>query len=295
MCFYRGRFAPTPSGHLHMGSILAAVASYLDAKARKGTWLVRIEDTDLPRCKRRYTDSILKTLEGFALYSDEDIIFQSARGPIYEEYLQYLLSKQKAYFCTCSRSQLASLPKGIDGAPIYDGKCKNKKISSTHASVRLALEEEIVEFEDAVFGKYSQNVQEDVGDYVIKRADGIFAYHFACIIDDFLQDITHVVRGYDLLNSTPRQILLQKSLDFLQPDYLHIPLLIKDNGEKLSKYTKDTPVQIKDASKILFACLEILGQNPPAELVHETSKTILEWGKKFWKREAIPKVTEIKF
>src|SRR5262245_30741435 len=218
---YRGRFAPSPTGPLHFGSLVAAVGSYLSARAADGAWLIRIEDIDPPREVPGSADSIVATLAGFGFEWNESIVFQSERSDLYREALERLTASGAAYPCSCSRSEIAAAGTGgPDDEPRYPGWCRSGVRSPQRAqAIRLPVSDECVAFDDAIQGRVTANVAETVGDFVIRRRDGLTAYQLAVSVDDAAQDITHVVRGADLLESTPRQILLQRTLDFAPPKY----------------------------------------------------------------------------
>ncbi|MFA6015150.1 MAG: tRNA glutamyl-Q(34) synthetase GluQRS [Gallionellaceae bacterium] len=283
---YRGRFAPSPTGPLHFGSIVAAVGSYLDAKQHLGTWLVRIEDLDTPRCIPGMADDILNTLDHFGLHSDETVIYQSRRTPAYAEALDKLQNMGIAYPCCCARKEISdSALHGVEGL-IYPGTCRNGLPPGRQGrSWRIMINSNTLIFNDLSLGEISQALITEIGDFIIKRADGLFAYQLAVVVDDAFQGITHVVRGADLLTSTARQIYLQQLLGFSTPSYLHLPVAINKAGEKLSKQTLAEPVNKLHAVEILMKVLKFLKQNPPPELAECTVETILAWGVKNWRAE----------
>ncbi|MBR7069532.1 MAG: tRNA glutamyl-Q(34) synthetase GluQRS [Oxalobacter sp.] len=263
---YRGRFAPSPTGDLHFGSMVAAVGSYLDAKANNGEWIVRIEDVDITRCTPESAVSILGTLEKFGFEWDGPIVYQSGRTELYQDYFDRLKGKGMVYGCSCSRKALAANPKGIDGAPLYLGRCRNGIASGGSVrSWRLRVPDAEVGFVDRIQGFQSQQLLRDVGDFVIRRADGLFAYQFAVVVDDIEQGITDVIRGADLLDSTPRQIWLYQCLDQPPPSYAHLPLAVNASHEKLSKQTKAAPVAGLDPVPLLKTVLSFLGIQLTAE------------------------------
>jgi glutamyl-Q tRNA(Asp) synthetase len=238
---YRGRFAPSPTGPLHAGSLAAALGSWLDARAHDGVWLVRIEDIDPPREVPGARDDILETLDAFGLHSDEPVMLQSGRSDAYKAALQRLLGAGLAYGCACSRSEAeqAALAAGL--APgVYAGTCRGGTAGRAPRSIRLRTPDapaDEVAFSDRAVGHFAQQLAADVGDFVLRRADGLWAYQLAVVVDDAEQGITDVVRGADLLDNTPRQIWLQHQLDLPTPRYLHLPLVTTAQGEKLSKQT----------------------------------------------------------
>jgi glutamyl-Q tRNA(Asp) synthetase len=261
MTGYRGRFAPSPTGPLHFGSLIAAVASWFDARAVGGTWLVRIEDVDTTRTVPGAADGILNALEAFELHWDEEIVWQSRRTSLYEEALATLAERGEVYRCRCSRKEVAdSGVRGLEGA-VYPGTCRALGIGADEAGAdRFRVPGGRVAFDDRVQRYIAQDVERDIGDFILRRRDGLHAYQLAVVVDDGAQGITDVVRGADLLASTPRQILLQRSLGLALPGYLHVPVAVNARGEKLSKQTRATPVDANDAGRLLNAALEFLGQ-----------------------------------
>jgi len=287
---YRGRFAPSPTGPLHFGSLVAAVASYLDARHHHGTWLVRMEDLDTPRCVPGAAADILRTLAAFGLVSDEPVMYQSQRAAAYEEALQRLTDSGAAYPCCCTRKEIAdSAMHGIEGF-VYPGTCRHgmAHMRTTPAwRVRTDLSPGPMVFEDALQGRLSQHLETDIGDFVVKRADGLFAYQLAVVVDDAAQDITHVVRGSDLLASTPRQIHLQQLLGLPVPRYMHLPVAVNEAGEKLSKQTLAAPVDRAQPARTLLRVLECLKQEPPHELAASDVPTMLDWAVRNWRPERL--------
>lgn len=281
---YRGRFAPSPTGPLHFGSLIAAAGSYLDAKHHDGTWLVRIEDLDTPRCVPGAADDILRTLEAFGLHWDEEIIYQSQRTAIYQKTLQHLQTLRAVYPCCCTRKEIAdSALHGIDG-PVYPGTCRNGiPAGREERAWHVRTSGEPVKFDDILQGHVVQHLETEVGDFIVLRADGLFAYQLAVVADDAAQRITHVVRGADLLYSTPRQIYLQRLLGLTTPAYMHLPIAVNAQGEKLSKQTLAQPVEKNNAASTLFDVLVFLRQQPPAELRLSTIEELLAWAITHWK------------
>jgi glutamyl-Q tRNA(Asp) synthetase len=286
---YIGRFAPSPSGPLHFGSLVAALASYLDAKAHGGTWLVRIEDVDETRCKPEHADDILRTLAAFGLNWDGDVMVQSRRKPAYEQALARLSEASLTYACTCSRKEIADSAMGIEG-PIYPGTCRAlaMPMPNKNNAIRVLTSNEPIHFTDCVQGEISQRIESDIGDFVIKRRDGLFAYQLAVVVDDAAQGVTHVVRGADLLDSTARQIYLQQMMGFTTPQYLHVPIVINDAGQKLSKQTLAPGISAADAVTVIEAALRFLGQvnSPPSASV----AGLLVSAVKSWRVDSIPRV-----
>jgi len=258
---YRGRFAPSPTGPLHFGSLVAAVMSWLDARAAGGEWRVRIEDVDVTRSVPGAAEDILRTLEAFALTWDGEVVWQSHRTAAYEAALERLRAGGYVYGCRCSRREIAdSGLMGLEGA-IYPGTCRRLDLAPGDGTAqRMQAAAEPVTFLDRAMGTISQDVSRDIGDFVVKRRDGLFAYQLAVVVDDAEQGVTDVVRGADLLWSTPRQILLQRALGYPTPRYLHFPVVTDAAGEKLSKQTGAEAVDRTQASGLLAAALAFLGQ-----------------------------------
>lgn len=232
---YVGRFAPSPTGFLHAGSLVAALASFIDAKAHNGRWLIRIEDVDQTRCKTQWADSILNVLDRLEMKSDGPIIWQSQRTERYSEVLRKLIDEHKVYGCSCSRLSIEEFNRKLGTTPHrYPGLCRNGAKGPIRAW-RFLTNQTPVSFTDRWMGPYTQNVEEEVGDFVVKRADGLFAYQLAVIIDDHDSGVTDIVRGADLIDNTPRQLAIYQALGWQEPRYMHIPLVLNDREEKLSK------------------------------------------------------------
>jgi glutamyl-Q tRNA(Asp) synthetase len=247
---YRGRFAPSPTGPLHFGSLVAALGSYLDAKAHGGEWLVRIEDLDTPRVVPGAADDILRTLERFGLEWDGPVLYQSSRIAEYEDALDDLRRRGLVFPCGCSRTDVGDR---------YAGTCRaGLRGRNDTPSWRFRVSDGAVEFVDLRLGLQSQNVADYVGDFVLKRADGLFAYQLAVVVDDAFQGITDVVRGEDLLDSTARQILLQRALGLRQPRYRHLPIVLNDTGQKLSKQTGATALDPNRVAELLAEARSLL-------------------------------------
>ena len=281
---YRGRFAPSPTGPLHAGSILTAVASYLDAKANAGTWLVRIEDLDPPRIQPGAEKAILDALEAYGLESDEPIIRQSERLEIYKEYLDRLTAYDLAYHCGCSRSEL----KARKALAEYDRYCLgHPPPEGTPTGVRV-VGGACPSFLDKVQGPQAA---EAVSDFIVFRRDGFFAYQLAVVVDDELQSINSVVRGKDLLSETSKQLVLQQKLNFSQhKNYAHLPLILAKDGQKLSKQTLAQPVSTKvdHIREGLINTFEKLALNPPNELIYNDIIEIYRWGIEHWNLSKLP-------
>jgi glutamyl-Q tRNA(Asp) synthetase len=242
---YIGRFAPSPTGPLHFGSLVAALASYVDAKANDGVWFVRIEDVDSQRCHREHEVTIMHQLSAYGLVHDGQVVRQSERAIHYAAALEALQKKGYVYRCRCTRKQLANASRNRDGETIYPGRCRDLEQNASNdlaTSIRLNLSalrgSTQITFADRAMGNVVQNVGDEVGDFVLHRADGDFAYQLAVVMDDAFQGITHIVRGGDLLSNTARQIVLQRALGVATPSYLHVPVVTNENGEKLSKQTR---------------------------------------------------------
>jgi glutamyl-Q tRNA(Asp) synthetase len=253
---YRGRFAPSPTGPLHFGSLLAAFASWIRARQRLGVWLVRVEDLDPPREVAGSALEQLRTLQAFGFESDETVLWQSRRLELYDAALQRLRNAGLAFDCRCSRNDLAAqqgIHRGCVASP-----------TGGVAAVRARVPELDVGFEDALQGSYTQQLARDVGDFVLRRVEGFPAYQLAVVVDDAAQHITEVVRGSDLLDSTPRQIWLQQQLGYATPDYLHLPLALDPDGRKLSKSLAALPLDPDDPLPALRAAWRFLGQEPAA-------------------------------
>ncbi|HSS64553.1 MAG TPA: tRNA glutamyl-Q(34) synthetase GluQRS [Gammaproteobacteria bacterium] len=285
---YRGRFAPSPTGPLHFGSLVAAAGSYLQARSSSGDWLVRMEDLDTPRNAPGAADGILRDLERFALRWDEAVVYQSHRLDVYADALDRLRREALVYDCGCSRRDLE------DG--VYPGTCRAGVAEGRRArSVRVLTCDQPVSLEDRVQGNLAQNLQSTCGDFVLHRADGIFAYHLAVTVDDALQCMSEIVRGADLLDSTPRQIHLQRCLRLPTPAYAHLPVAVNGDGQKLSKQTFARPVRERDPGEVLFEVLEFLGQSPAPVLRGAAPDEVLAWGVAHWRLDAVPRRGTIRY
>lgn len=278
-----GRFAPSPTGPLHFGSLVAAVASYCDAKSRGGQWLLRIEDVDTTRRVEGASGQIIQTLQRYGFIWDSEIIYQSQRTDLYQQALDLLRDQGLAYPCTCSRKEIAdsSTLHGIEGA-IYPGTCLEHAVKpDVPAAWRLKTSDTAIGFDDLIQGHFQHNMAKDIGDFVVKRADGLFSYQLAVVVDDALQGVTHVVRGADLLNSTTRQIYLQQLLGYTTPVYAHIPLVMNAEGQKLSKQTLATALpsdNIMDVMVAAFRFLPCLPTPPSLSSVHD----LWQWAIDHW-------------
>ena len=290
---YRGRFAPSPSGFLHFGSLIAALASFLDAKAtidaqgNQGNWLVRIEDIDPPREQLGASTAILSTLEAFGLHWDEQVLYQSQQSELYEDTLNVLKQQNLSYYCQCTRGEIKNL------GGIYQGHCRYLKQSAENSATRLINKQGIYQFDDIFQGKILCDKTLAQEDFIIHRKDQLFAYQLAVVHDDIYQNITHVIRGCDLIEPTARQLTLFAMLNKQAPKYGHTPLAITSQGYKLSKQNKAPAIDNKNPQPALIAALEFLGQTPLPDLVHEKVTEIISWAVKHWSREKVAKVREI--
>lgn len=289
---YRGRFAPSPTGELHMGSLVTAVASYLEARTCNGEWLIRVEDLDPPREVAGSAASILATLERCGFRWDGEIVRQSARTDAYAAALTDLVESGYAFPCACSRSEVQQRARRMgEEGPLYPGTCRNGlPAGRTERAVRLRAPEREVCFNDRLRGRICQDVANDVGDFVIRRADGFFAYQLAVVVDDAWQGVTDIVRGADLLSSTPRQAWLQRLLGLPAPGYLHIPLLLDANGNKLSKQAHSLPVDPGRPARALADALALLRQRPPRALATAGVDSVWEWALANWQVERLRNV-----
>lgn len=280
---YLGRFAPSPTGPLHFGSLITAVASYCDAKSNQGQWFVRIEDTDIPRIYPGSETHILQCLDAFEFEPDAEIIFQKDRLDIYEHVIEQLHQQHLVYACRCKRKMLGS-------NHIYMGTCRDLALPFQNQAIRLKVSNQIICFDDILQGQHCANLQDNLGDFVLKRRDGIINYQLAVVVDDFLQGITHVIRGSDLLDNTERQIWLGMCLGYPTPQYMHLPLAMNDRGGKLSKQNHAEALNIQYAPQLLAQALSALGQ--PAVDINQPYKMLIQAVSQ-WDRALIPKGTEM--
>ena len=279
-----GRFAPSPTGSLHFGSLVSAVGSYLEAKCPDGRWLLRIEDIDPPREVAGSSDEIIGDLRRLGMLADEPVLYQSSRAGAYQTAVDLLLEKGLAYPCACSRKDLPS-------SGIYPGTCRNGipkgKVSR---AVRFRVDTSVCEFDDTLQGLICESTASACGDFVIHRADGLYAYQLAVVIDDHFQGITQIVRGADLLDSTCRQIFLQKALGMVTPEYMHLPVATSTDGKKLSKRNQADPVNHHDPAFTVHQALCFLGQSPPTKL---SLDALWRWALEHWDNSLIPRQKEI--
>lgn len=289
---YRGRFAPSPSGPLHFGSLIAALASCLEARCRGGEWLLRIEDVDTPRNVPGAADAILRTLDACGFAWDGPVLYQSGRLPAYEAALDVLRGRGLVYPCACSRSEIAAAASrtAVDGGLLYPGTCRNGLRSGGGARAwRLRVDDAVLAFADRLQGVVEQHLADEVGDFVLRRADGIHAYQLAVVVDDASQGITDIVRGADLLASTPRQLWLQQCLGYPRPGYAHLPVATNPAGEKWSKQTLAPALAAGQAASELVRALRFLGQPAPAELAAAKVDEVWAWALANWCFAAIPR------
>lgn len=287
----RGRFAPSPTGDLHFGSLITALGSYLSMRRRGGKWLVRIEDIDTPRSVPGAADAILRALERLGLLWDEEVIYQSRRIEVYEEALATLARGDLTFPCACSRSDF--------GGGVYPGTCRNGLAPGrSPRSIRMRIGDESIGFVDAIQGRFVEDLARTTGDFVVHRADGIVAYHLAVVVDDAEQGIGEVMRGCDLIDSTPRQILLQRALGLPQPAYAHLPLAVDRQGNKLGKRDRSEAIASCPPAATLRAALRFLGQNLPPDARtrsgrrDEPSEEIIARAVIDWNPSRIPKGLE---
>ena len=282
---YVGRFAPSPTGPLHFGSLVAAVASYLQARVNHGRWLLRIEDIDPPREQAGATEQIIEALGRYGFEWDGDTLFQSSSREAHQEALQYLLEHHFAYRCRCSRRDLANVARGPLGT-IYPGTCR-AGCEPGEAAIRVRTTDSQITFEDELQGPIVSSLESESGDFVVRRRDGLIAYQLAVVVDDEIQGITEVVRGIDLLDSTPRQIWLQQLLGYRTLNYMHIPVITHSDGDKLSKLTGAAAIPLDAIEKTLVAALVALQQEPPPNLAQNTVEKIWNWAENNWSPEKL--------
>jgi glutamyl-Q tRNA(Asp) synthetase len=294
---YRGRFAPSPTGPLHLGSLLAAAGSWLDARAVGGEWLVRIEDLDPPREPPGAADEILRALEAFDLGWDGEVLFQSRRQALYETILGELVSSGWAYPCVCSRKRIeaANRLRGRPGDRGYPGTCRTPASPAPRKTriLRVRTKTDPISVQDRLQGAFAQSLETEVGDFVLRRREGYIAYQLAVVVDDALQEVSDVVRGIDLLDSTPRQRWLQHLLGYQTPRYMHLPVVSGPGGEKLSKQTGAAPLDLGQAGETAWQVLALLNQAPPADLRGARPGEIWAWGAANWRPQQLAGVRSI--
>lgn len=279
-----GRFAPSPTGDLHFGSLTSAVGSYLAARSCRGQWLIRIEDLDPPREIEGSADSILHDLGSLGLKADAAVLYQSSRSAAYQQAVDYLLKSGQAYYCGCSRKQLPD-------SGIYPGTCRNGISGGKKPrSVRFLINQQSCTFTDRVQGVIEEYMSSESGDFIIKRADGLHAYHLAVVLDDHFQGVTQVVRGADLLDSTSKQICLQRAMGIATPEYMHLPIAFDDQGQKLSKRDHSDPIGQSSPAGSIELALRFLGQQPPAGL---PLNELWRWAASNWDEQRIPREVSV--
>lgn len=285
-----GRFAPSPSGPLHFGSLVAALGSCLSARSQGGQWLLRIEDVDTPRSVPGAAEAILRTLERFGFEWDGPVVWQSARAAAYRDALARLQAAGRIFGCACTRKEMADSALARDGTRRYPGTCRDGLPPGRAArAYRLRVEPGTLSFDDRVQGTIAEDVAADVGDFVLLRADGLFAYQLAVVVDDAEAGVTEVVRGADLLDSTCRQILLQRLLGYLVPTYAHLPVACNAAGEKLSKQTLARAVDGAEPARLLADVLDFLGQRPPPDLAESGLTAVWAWARENWSMDEVPR------
>jgi len=290
-----GRFAPSPSGPLHYGSLVAATASYLQAKHNHGQWLLRIEDIDPPREVLGAADDIRSTLEQFQFEWDQEPLYQSTRLEAYRETIHSLIQKDHIYACACSRKDLSDNTQKSELGLYYPRICANLKLDTRDhgLNLRLRISNQEITFQDATFGTVRHNLYKEIGDIIIYRKFDLPSYTLAVTVDDAYQGITEVVRGDDLLPFTPIQIYLCKLLQLPIPKFLHIPVIVNQQGQKLSKQTGAAAVDMRDRSSILVQALRDLGQAVPTEMETASLEDIWNWAIQHWNADSIPKTQHI--
>lgn len=287
---YKGRFAPSPTGALHFGSLIAAMGSYLQAKQQQGEWLIRIDDIDPPREQQGAADHILKTLELFGFEWDGEVMYQSHNLQRYQTAVNDLMNEKLAYKCSCSRRSIIQKTNQLYGNIIYPGFCRNGTLEkSSDYTIRLQCDKKLISFDDAIQGKQEINLEKTYGDFILQRRDHYFSYHLASGIDDAEQGITEVVRGADLLACTPCHLHVQHSLNLISPKYCHLPVAINKAGQKLSKQTYAEPIIAKDSVALLYKTLKFLGQMPSIDLIKANQEDIWDWAKTHWRLDLVPK------
>lgn len=285
---YRGRFAPSPTGPLHFGSLIAAVASYLQARVAGGEWLLRIEDIDPPREAPGAAEQIIEALVAHEFRWSGEIIFQRQHLPRFEAAANALLENKLAFACTCSRESIRISARQGPVGPIYPGTCRGRAVAGNDAyAIRMCTAGQRVRFEDRLQGTIDCSLEDDIGDFVIRRKDGLIAYSLAVALDDHDQGITEIVRGHDLLHFTPAQIFIQRTLSLHTPVYMHVPVVMTEAGEKLSKQTGATALNNQSAAENLFRSLEFLCQSPPKELRKASIGTIWDWACANWRPQRL--------
>ena len=279
---YRGRFAPSPSGHLHFGSLLAATASYLQARKHSGEWWLRIEDIDPPREVKGASQGIIQTLQDYG-FDWDNLGYQSQRLEIYQQYTNALLDNEHAYYCGCSRKEIIRNNKDKNhSTTFYPGTCRNGLQGKTARSIRIKIDKPEITIDDAIQDIQTLNLNKNLGDFIIKRADGLFSYQLAVAIDDSLQNMTQIVRGYDLHESSFPQKYIQQTLGLNQPRYAHIPIAVSNSGEKLCKQHAAKSIATEHPQTVLWQALQCLNQQPPEQLKNQNLAQLWQWSFENW-------------
>ena len=281
-----GRFAPSPTGSLHQGSLVTAIASYLEAKKRQTPWLLRIDDLDAPRAMQGARDEIMRALDGHGLHWNGAVQYQSERIGVYMEALSKLKQQGVLFYCNCSRKLLL-------GHRVYPGTCRKKRNYRSDSAIRISTKNRVITCPDQLRGIHSYNLETAFGDFIVVRRDQIISYHLATAVDDGALQVDHVVRGYDLLHETPKQKYLMELLNLTPPEYAHLPILIDKNGVKLSKRTGARPVNAKNATQNWFLALKLLGLNPPIDASKWQLKELIKWSTKAWQLELVPQQSTV--
>jgi glutamyl-Q tRNA(Asp) synthetase len=288
---YRGRFAPTPSGPLHFGSLVAALGGYLDARAQRGEWHLRIDDLDPPRVAPGAIDAILRCLERLGFEWDGPVVYQSQRTPAYHAALHRLHQQGAVYPCACSRKEIAKDSIAGPEGPVYPGTCRRGLSPGRSArAVRLLTMDAHVAFDDRLLGPQVRDLEREAGDFVLYRADGVFSFHLASAVDDGELAMTDVVRGADLLESSARQIYVLGLLGLPVPRYMHLPVAVNARGEKLSKQTGAAALDPREPARVLVPALRFLGQSPPPGLERASTEEVWRWAIDHWRLERVPRV-----
>ena len=281
---YIGRFAPSPSGELHFGSLIAALGSYLQARARRGIWRVRIEDIDPPREVPGAAETILRQLEHYGLHWDGDILWQSQRHDAYRERLAWLREQGFSYYCTCTRARIQSV------GGVYDGHCRTLNNGPEDAAVRLLQSHPVTHFEDRLLGEIRADARLAREDFIVHRRDGLFAYNLAVVVDDHFQGVTEIVRGADLIEPTVRQISLYQQFGWAAPDYVHLPLALNNEGLKLSKQNHAPALPKGDPRPLLINALQFLNQDVTHEWQDLRTEELLQKAIAGWTLNTVPKI-----
>lgn len=283
----RGRFAPSPTGPLHFGSLIAALGSYLQARSQGGEWYLRIENLDPPREQPGASDAILRVLDKLQLHWDGEVMYQSTRLEAYEAALSTLARNDRLFYCDCSRQQIRTHQKYNPQDARYPGTCRSQRSPRPDSAIRVQVDDIPVEIDDLCQGRHRWNLAQDGGDFIVRRRDGLFAYHLAVVVDDAYQGMTEIVRGSDLLDSTPGQVYLQHLLGLPAPAYMHLPVATRA-GIKLSKQAHAPALNLDNPGQMLLRALHFLGQAPPASLCSADAASLLEWAVANWQPQQVP-------